>query len=349
MLRIKTTAWRDMHVHLRQDDLMRRVAPYSAKYCSDVVAMPNTLPAITNAKEAMAYRRACVEALGPNCNPIITIKLTPKTTPKDIVEAAEAGVKAIKCYPADMTTNSDDGLDRETFTKLTGLKPPDSILDCFQTAQDHGMLALFHGEMPGSFCLDAEFDFLPVLRNLSRNFFPFLRIVLEHVTSVAGIEAVRALSREGYPVAGTITTHHMHMTKGLGNVIGRYLRPDNHCLPVPKRPEDVAALRKAATSGETCFFLGSDSAPHPPEKKYCEECCGGCFTSPDPELLVQIFEEEEALDKLQGFVADHATAFYRLEPAFGSLTFSRKPRTVPAIYDGIVPFMAKKTLNWTLE
>ena len=96
------------------------------------------------------------------------------------------------------------------------------------------------------------------------------------------------------------------------------MRPHYYCLPIVKREAHRLALRAAAVSGDARFFLGTDSAPHPRHAKEAECCAAGVFSAPVAiACLAQVFEEEDALDRLEGFASLHGPAFYGLAPNSG--------------------------------
>lgn len=117
--------------------------------------------------------------------------------------------------------------------------------------QEHDLTLNLHGEVATSSVEIAEEDFLPTLLKLHADF-PSLRIILEHCTTAAALEAVRSCNSS--KVAATITAHHLYLTK-------EDWRPEGKgdafcfCKPVAKTEADRVALLKAAASGESCFFL----------------------------------------------------------------------------------------------
>ena len=328
-----------MHLHLRQEALLKAVAPISSVYCSDVLVMPNTDPAIVNGSDILAYQKECEVG----CFPLMTAKLTPATTP-EIVESivATEGI-ALKGYPEGVTTGSEGGLTREMLMDF-----PPTLVDSLKAMEHYDLMSLWHGELPGSFSMDREEHFLPVLQKIA-DLCPHLRIVLEHISTAAGVNVVRKLRKSGVRISGTITSHHPWFPNGLDDLLGGKLYTDRFCKPILKRPEDAEALREVIFNAEEGFCWGSDSAAHEPEKKHAAECCAGCFTAGDPEMLVQLFEEHGALKNLEKFVVHNATSIYGLSEPSGCLTFVKEPRTVPDNYNGITPLLAGETLNWTLK
>ncbi len=345
----------DGHLHLRapkdQGGLLEKVLPHTVRYASRAVIMPNTRPRpILTGADAIWYRDEIYRAhdamdIQFSFEPLTTIEIRDNTTPKMIVEAHRAGVVAAKAYPLGMTTNSDQGL-----RKVTGK----GIYDTYRAMQDVGMLLLFHGELGGERILVTEREsvfllFLPILSGQ----FPDLKIVLEHVSTKAGVEMVKQL---GGNLAATITAHHLCST--LNDVIGDGIRPHNGCMPMPKGFDDRDALIAAATSGNPQFFLGSDSAPHTREKKECAVGACGAFTAPLlPQLLAEIFEQAGHLNRLADFTSRFGEAFYGLSPSEETITLVKEPWTVPFEVEGIVqgdkdkyivPFRAGTQLSWSL-
>jgi dihydroorotase len=337
----------DFHVHLRGGDLLRRVAPETARVFGRALVMPNS-PAVRDADELVSYRADIVAAAGPGFEPLVALKLTPRTTPETIRAAHAAGAVAAKLYPAGVTTASDDGIDLNGGG--FGLVAYDPL---FRALADVGMVLCVHGEVPRSFCLDREAHFVFLLNQVVPRF-PGLRVVLEHVTTWS---AIRHVMDGPENLAATITAHHLAMT--LDDVIGdrkdgtgSKLRPHNYCLPVAKRPEDRAALRDAATSGHPRVFFGSDSAPHERAAKESACGCAGCFTAPVAlPTLAEVFEDAGELHRLEDFAGRRGAAFYGLDwPRAGrSVTLRREPWTVPAEVAGLVPWRAGETPRWRAD
>ena len=345
MKTITLPRFNDMHVHFRLGQMLKNVAPVTARYCSRAVVMPNTLPRpILNADNVIWYRdeinRALEDAgvgLG-HFTPYMTIKIRDDTTPKMIHSAVYAGgAIAGKVYPKGVTTNSDDG--------LTSFQ---NISKTLSKMEDSGMVLLLHGELDLERTIQSKWEaaFLPKLEWLSANF-PDLKIVLEHVSSADAVRAVLDLPDN---VAATITAHHLVLTEN--DVIGAKVRPHNACRPMPKGFTDRDLLLEMAISGNPKFFLGSDSAPHHRRDKECSEGACGIYTAPIlPSILAEIFEEHGALEKLEGFTSRHGAVFYDLaNEVFPEETFTlvEDPWMVPDEVDGIVPFMAGRTMKYKL-
>lgn len=330
----------DMHVHLRQDDLLRRMAPWTARYFAKALVMPNLTPPVCTANAVALYRQEIIVAVGSasGFEPLMTFKILPDTNPSTLEGLQRAGAVAGKVYPKGLTTNAEDGVE-DYF----------ALYPVFSMMQKLGLVLCLHGEKPGAGIegFDRERAFLRTLFYLARTF-PTLRIVMEHLTTAAAVEGVLQLPGT---VAATITVHHLLLTHD--DVGGDRMRPHHYCKPVAKRVTDRDALVEAAISGCPKFFFGSDSAPHPRHRKECSECCAGIFTAPVAlPLLAEIFERQNALDRLQLFVHDNALRFYGLSEALRpdrpTLTLVRQPRVVPEEIDDVVPFYAGQQLSWSV-
>ena len=323
----------DFHIHLRNDGrtaaAIRAVRQGGA---GRVLAMPNTQPAIRTGVEASAYKEN-LQAQGADFEILTTIKLTSTTTVAEIDNAGQHGVLAVKQYPMGVTTNSEDGV-----TDVRALYP------VYEAIRDRDLVLSLHGEVPGVFVMDAEAAFLGALRDIHHNF-PGLRIVLEHVTTKAAVEAVCAL---GENVAATITDHHLAIT--LDDVVGTRIQPHHFCMPVAKRPEDRSALNQVVHSGHPSFFSGTDSAPHLIADKESPCGCAGIFNSPfHMQFLATHFQEAGMLDRLEDFTTRFGANFYRMPRNSEEILLVSKPCPVPEHYDGIVPFRGGTTLNWALQ
>jgi dihydroorotase len=333
---MEITIWRpnDMHAHVREGRMLEIVLPFTARHFAHVVIMPNTTQPVLTGADAQKYRTVIASKTDqfPSFAPLMTIKITPKTTVKIIKDAKRSNVMIGKLYPDGVTTNSAGGV--RDFTVMDPV---------FQTMQDAGMVLCLHGEKPGAFSMDREDAFLVELGRIAKQF-PKLRIVFEHVSSSRAVTAIQSLPEN---VAATITVHHLVLS--LDDVIGGNLNPHAFCKPIPKRPVDRKALRDAAFSGSSKFFLGTDSAPHPPQHKVWPEIRPGVFTAPVAiGLLVDLFGEDR-LDQLRAFTVHNSAKFYELPVLLNStnpLKLIRTPWVVPKDYSDIVPIMPGGTINW---
>ncbi|MGQ0566087.1 MAG: dihydroorotase [Gemmobacter sp.] len=314
----------DMHLHLRDGAMLAAVLPETARHFARALVMPNLVPPVVTADQARAYRDRILALLpkGAAFRPLMTLYLTETTDPEDVAQAAASGlVHAVKLYPAGATTNSHAGVH-----DFAAVQP---VLD---RMSDIGLPLCVHGEVtdPATDIFDREAVFLDRVLAPLRRRTPGLRVVLEHVTTAEGLDYVRSA---GPDMAGTITTHHLILNRN--HILAGGIRPHYYCLPVAKREHHRLALRAAATAGEACFFLGTDSAPHIDALKEHACGCAGCFTATNTmPILAQVFDDEGALDWLEGFTSLHGAAFYRLPPNDGTLTLTRgAPATWPPKLD----------------
>jgi dihydroorotase len=323
----------DFHVHLRQGADCGNFARDAWKAgFSRVLVMPNTLPPIVSASGLVGYRRE-IEVAAPGLKALMTFKIRPDLDIDALTALKQAGAVAGKLYPEGVTTNSEDGIRR-----LEDGYPVFAVMEAL------GLILCLHGEHPDAFSLDREAAFVKGLKGL-RKAFPSLRIVLEHVSSAEGLDAVLD---DGPLTAATLTVHHLLYT--LDDMVGGKLDPHLFCKPLLKRPGDRARLVEAALSGNPKFFFGSDSAPHTREHKEAALCSAGCYTMPvSLSLLLGLFEEHGALDKLEAFVSAYGADFYGLSHNQDTLTFVKEPWTVSKLYHGVVPLKAGATLPWSLE
>jgi dihydroorotase len=331
----------DMHVHFRHTDeeMVRRVAPHSERVCEYAVAMPNTVPPTISAQQVTAGRDL-IRNYAPTLKPLMMMKMEADCTPEMIYAAREAGAVGTKSYPEGVTTGSEVGLSEDVLND-----PPQNLLDCWELQEKVGMVSSWHGEMPGSFVLDAEKDFLSFIDRLHQNY-PKLKIVIEHITTHHAVQLVRYSTSPN--LAATITLHHLILT--LDDVLKDKLRPHNYCKPVAKKPYDREALLTAAFSKDPRFFLGSDSAPHMKKNKECAAGCAGVYTAPLlAEGLAYVFDHYDQLDSLEGFACFHGSDFYGLPRPQGRLDLRKTPFVVPEECEGVVPFMAGQTLKWSVD
>ena len=333
----------DFHVHLRDGAMLEAVLPFTACPFARAIVMPNLVPPITSIAAAEAYRGRILAALpkGMDFTPLMTCYLTDDADADGIERGfREKAFTAVKLYPANATTNSASG--------VTDLGRVTTVLSRMERI---GMPLLVHGEVtdPAIDVFDREAVFIEQkLKPLMRDF-PGLKLVLEHITTKDAVDFVTA---SGAQLAATVTAHHLVINRNA--LFAGGLRPHMYCLPVAKREVHRLALRKAAISGNPKFFLGTDSAPHPVHDKERDCGCAGIFSAPAAlEIYAQVFDEENALDKLEGFASEHGARFYGLPLNEGRVRLKRRSttvrETVPSMAGPIRPFLGGQSLAWTLQ
>lgn len=330
----------DFHIHLRQGARLPGYLADAAESFARVLIMPNTLPPVNNPGRLREYQQEIHRASGglKDFEPLYTFKISSAISPEELEEMNRLGVIAGKYYPMGATTNAEDGVADHR-----------SIFPILEEMQSRDLVLCIHGENPDSFVLDREKDFLPVLRDIRKNF-PGLRVVLEHISTAAGIQAVNDL---GENTAGTLTVH--HLMRNLDHLLGGMLNPHLFCKPVLKTPGDQKALVDAAFSGNPRFFLGTDSAPHQRGDKECDCGCAGTYTAPVAiPALFQFFLEQGAIETgntrlFQEFTSGHGADFYHLPRNQSEIILKKSSWKVPGEYHGVVPFLANSELQWRVQ
>jgi dihydroorotase len=309
----------DWHLHVRDGAMLKAALPFTAHHFGRAIIMPNLVPPVVTTQDAIAYRARVLAALpaGSTFTPLMTVYLTDDSDPDDIAAGFRDGVlTAVKMYPANATTNSAAGV--TDFVKIRRV---------LARMEKIGMPFLIHGEEadPEIDVFDREAVFIerrlkPMLRD-----FPGLKIVLEHLSSQEAVDFVRSAAPQ---LAGTITPYHLMLNRT--DMLGYGIRPYLYCMPIIKRESDRKALVAAATSGDPCFFLGTDSAPHPISRKLNVVGIPGLFNSPVAiESYAQVFEAAGKLDKLEAFAALNGPRHYGLAPNSDTITLEEQPWTAP--------------------
>lgn len=322
----------DMHLHLRDGVMLENVAPLTAYSFSGAIIMPNLVPPVTTLEDVIAYKERIMAAV-PNdfFEPYMTLFY--KNYDKKFLASVVDDITAIKLYPAGITTNSEDGVSSFDIEEMR------ETLEAMSTL---GIPLCVHGETDG-FVMDREAEFMTIYEALATNF-PELKIIMEHITTKAAVDMLDKFDN----LYATITVHHLLLT--LDDVVGGMMMPHNFCKPIAKRPEDLDALLSVALEAHPKVMFGSDSAPHPREKKESCGCAAGVFTAPIAlQLLCEIFEQYDKLDNLQDFVSDNAQRIYGICPEFKEVTLEKRPFVVPESYSGVVPMYAGNAINWAIE
>lgn len=333
----------DCHLHLRDGAMLERVVNHTAAEFRRAIVMPNLNPPVTTVRQAAAYRERIRSVVDPRhrFEPLMTLYLTDDTRKQDIRDAAARDwLVGAKLYPAGATTNSSSGV-----TSIVGLMP------ILETMAHEGLVLQVHGEVtdPHIDIFDREAVFIeqvliPIVHEL-----PDLRIVLEHVTTRHGIEFVESADDH---IAGTLTPQHLLFNRN--ELFRGGIRPHHYCLPVLKREQHRAALARAATSGSSKFFLGTDSAPHAQHTKETACGCAGCYSAHAAmPMYARLFEQYEALNRLENFASVAGAEFYGLPLNDSFITLAKDSWQVPEVYpldngDSLVPLFAGEEMDWKL-
>lgn len=342
MNQITITQPDDWHLHFRDGELLDETVPATARCFRRAIVMPNLVPPVKNRSEALAYKQRILDAApaGSDFEPLMVLYLTNETTADDIHEACSQDIPAAKLYPAGATTNSD--------AAVSGIE---SLYPVFEAMSEAGMLLLIHGEVtdPETDIFDREKLFIDQHLHPIHQRFPDLKIVFEHITTADAADFVLSGSDN---LAATITPQHLLLNRN--DLLVGGIRPHNYCLPVLKRNTHQQRLRDVVASGSTKFFLGTDSAPHAKHTKETACGCAGCYSAWGAlELYTQVFDDLDALDKLEGFASFYGADFYGLERNTNKITLKREEWTMPEEItlrngDAIVPFFAGQILNWQI-
>lgn len=304
----------DWHLHIRDGAVMQAVLPHTTRWAGRAIIMPNLVPPVVTGADAQAYRKRIDAALPKEAEftPLMVLYLTEQTDPEDVKRAAQQGIiTAVKLYPAGATTNSSSGV--RDITK---------VMPVLEAMAEVDIPLLVHGEVVDDAIdiFDREAVFIERVLTPLRAALPELRIVFEHITTEQAASYVSASDRN---LAATITPHHLVINRNA--ILAGGIKPHYYCLPVAKRERHRQALLQAAMSGDSRFFLGTDSAPHTEENKLQACGCAGIFNAPNTiEVLAQLFDDAGQLDKLEGFVSRHGPAFYKLPVSSTQITLEKQ-------------------------
>jgi dihydroorotase len=309
----------DWHLHVRDQEMLKAVLPFTAQHFGRAILMPNLVPPVRTTADAIAYRERVMAALPPGSTfkPLMTCYLTDETDPDDVERGFREGVfTGVKLYPAHATTNS-----------AAGVTDYARIRRVLARMEKIGMRFLMHGEVTDHDVdiFDREAVFVEKRLEPWTREYPELKFILEHLSSKTGVDFVRAHAPQ---VGGTITPYHLELNRT--DWLGWGLKPYMYAMPVIKTEKDRQALRKAATGGEACYFLGTDSAPHPIARKLSVNGIPGVFNAPVAmAVYAKVFEEEGALDRLEAFASLNGPRHYGLAPNEGTITLAKKPWDAP--------------------
>ena len=324
----------DWHLHLRDGEMLRAVAPASRAFGRALI-MPNLVPPVVTGADARAYRERILAARPDGAfHPLMTLYLTETSDPDDVERAfREGSATAVKLYPAGATTNS-----------ASGVRDLGRVRPVLERMAEIGMPLCIHGEVTDDAVdiFDREAVFVERVLDPLRRDVPNLRVVMEHVTTSEGVEYVRG---GGANVAATLTVHHLILNRNHMLVGG--IRPHLYCLPIIKRERHREALVQAAISGDPSFFLGTDSAPHPRDAKENACGCAGVFSAPVAlACLAHVFEAANALDRLEAFISLNGAAFYGMPPADETRTLERGDPWRPPRHGEVEVFDPGFPLEW---
>lgn len=329
----------DWHIHLRDDTYLERTVRDAARYFGRVLVMPNLVPPVTDVNLARAYRDRILDHAPDGFTPVMALYLTDQTSTDTVVAASQSGFcPAFKLYPAGATTNS-----------AFGVNAIEAMFPVFEAMQEHDVILSIHGEVTddGVDIFDREAAFIDTMLTKIVQEFPALRVILEHITTR---EAAQFVAEANDKVAATITAHHLLFNRNDMLVGG--MKSIHYCLPILKRDIHQQALIKAAVSGDHSFFLGTDSAPHPRHAK--ENACGcaaGCYTAHAAiELYAEVFEAENALERLEGFASEYGADFYGYPRNTDTIQLDREAwqveETLTFGTDELIPTRGGETVAW---
>ena len=326
----------DMHLHLRDGEMLNDIAHLSAHSFAGALVMPNLVPPVKTQEDVQAYKKrimTAVEAHGhEDFEPYMTLFFDPSYD-KAFLESVKDDILALKLYPAGITTNSESGVSSFDVETLRPTLSAMSELD---------IPLCIHGETDG-FVMDREAEFMPIYATLASNF-PELKIIMEHITTKAAVDMLDVYDN----LYATITVHHLLIT--LDDVAGGMLQPHLFCKPIAKRDEDKQALLEVALNAHPKVMFGSDSAPHPQHKKEACGCAAGVFTAPIAlQVLCDIFDSQGKLENLQDFISDNAQRIYGICPTFKEVILTKHDFVVPQKYADVVPMYAGQTIPWSIE
>ncbi|MCZ6638074.1 MAG: dihydroorotase [Alphaproteobacteria bacterium] len=333
----------DWHLHVRDGEMLNSVMHFTARNFGRAIIMPNLVPPVTTIKDAIAYRERVMAALpeGSSFEPLMTCYMTDETDPDEIERGFGDGIfTGVKLYPVGATTNSAYGV-----TDFEKIRP------VLARMEKIGMRLLIHGEEaadPSVDVFDREAVFIDRRLIPMTKDYPGLRIILEHLSSKIGVDYVRSAAPQ---VGGTITPYHMLLNRT--DMLGSGIRPYYYCMPIVKRERDRLAVLEAATSGEACYFLGTDSAPHPVADKLAQCGCAGLFNAPVAiETYANTFDQAGALDKLEAFASLNGPAHYGLPANEETITLERQSWTapeeitVPGPAEHAIIYRGGETIEW---
>ncbi len=324
----------DMHLHLRDGEMLENIASCSAETFSGAIIMPNLVPPVSTKEEVVAYKARILKAIGNETfTPYMTLFFKPSYD-KAFLTSVRDEITALKLYPAGITTNSEGGV---SGFDVEELRPT------LEAMSELNIPLCVHGETNG-FVMDREAEFASIYERLAKAF-PNLKIIMEHITTKTSVDLLEKFEN----LYATITIHHLLIT--LDDVAGGMLKPHLFCKPIAKRPEDRNALLKVALSAHPKVMFGSDSAPHPKHAKEACGCAAGVFTAPIAlQLLAELFDNNQAsIENLQAFVSGNAQKIYGITPPEKTITLEKKPFKVPSNYNGVVPMYADEEIAYSIQ
>lgn len=318
-----------MHLHVRQDEMLRNVAPISAAHFAGAVIMPNLIPPVNSLHRLHWYESEVIKAVSDELfKPYMTLFFRDYSE-QELTEARDH-IIGIKLYPAGATTNSEHGV-----------KQIETMSGVFERMQELRIPLLVHGETHG-FVMDREREFTAVYRYLTTTY-PRLKIIMEHITTASAVE----LLNQHENLYATVTLHHLLIT--LDDVVGGLMHPHLFCKPIAKRPEDREALLEVCLDAHPKVMFGSDSAPHPLSSKEAPGCAAGVFTAPIAlPLLAELFDKNGCMENLQRFVSNNAQTIYSIHPPAKTITVSQQSMRIPSEYHGVVPMWAGREIGWSV-
>jgi dihydroorotase len=323
----------DMHLHLRDQEMLNIVAPLTSHSFAGALIMPNLIPPVTTKDDLISYKERILQATkNDTFKPYMTLFFR-DSYDYDFIKSFGDELTAIKLYPAGITTNSEGGVSGFDIKKLA---------PTLEAMSELNLPLCIHGETNG-FVMDREAQFVPIYEKLA-TVFPKLKIIMEHITTKESVEALEKHEN----LYATITLHHLLIT--LDDVAGGMLKPHLFCKPIAKRPHDRDALQNIVLKAHPKVMFGSDSAPHPQHAKESCGCAAGVFTAPIAlAKLAEIFMAKSNENNLQKFISDNARVIYGITPPDKKVILEDKEMTVEQKYGDVVPMYAGEKIHWRIK
>jgi len=314
----------DMHLHIRQNEMLKKVLPQTSRQFSGAVIMPNTTPPITSLEKVLNYKKEILEC-DNNFTPLMDLFLQNFT--EEEIKSLKPHIFGMKFYPDGITTNSDSGIN--------------SIEDIYPTLEllaKYNIPLSIHGETNGSM-LNREREFASTYEKLAKDL-PNLTIIMEHIST----KELAQLATKYDNLLATVTLHHLLLD--IDDLCGGALNVHLFCKPTIKLASDKEALQELVKSGHKNVMFGSDSAPHPLKNKY--KGAAGIFSAPIIlPALAEFFEGDE--NKMQKFISDNAINNFDLKVVSKEITLIEEEWTAPRMVGNVVPMWAGKLFSFKVK
>ena len=260
----------DIHVHLREpgredeETVVSGCRAAAAGGFTTICCMPNTTPRI-DSQEAVKFVQD--RAKDADARVFVVGAITKNIEGKELAEIGDlvkVGAVAIT-DDGNYVQNPEIMRRAMEYSRMFDIPVMEHAEDQFLTTGSV-MNESFQSTRLGLKGTPSVAEEIAVLRDIALSRLTGARIHIQHISTKEAVEAIRTAKKEGIPVTGEATPHHLILTD---DEIGREFNTNLRVNPPLRSARDRDAVIEGLVDG-TIDCIASDHAPHSAEEKDCE-------------------------------------------------------------------------------